>query len=93
MEIVSLCAKGINMKRYTDLRSGYYKMNGRMGQLLTMLFLIECGILKGTTVNISRVLHLQQFRYFSGMASIEISGTYEKWVRFFLEALLSVISR
>ncbi len=62
--------------------------NGRVGQLLTLLFLNERGILKGATVNLPRVFHLRQFPYFTGLASVEISGTYEKWVRFFLEALM-----
>ena len=62
--------------------------NGRVGQLLTLLFLNERGILKGAAVNLPRVFHLRQFRYFTGLASVEISGTYEKWVRFFLEALM-----
>ena len=62
--------------------------NGRVGQLLTLLFLNERGILKGASVNLPRVFHLRQFPYFTGLASVEISGTYEKWVRFFLEALM-----
>ena len=62
--------------------------NGRVGQLLTLLFLNERGILKGAAVNLPRVFHLRQFPYFTGLASVEISGTYEKWVRFFLEALM-----
>lgn len=61
--------------------------NGRVGRLLTFLYLVDRGILHGCTVNISNALHLQQFWYFTGLASVEISGTYEKWIKFFLKAL------
>ncbi len=61
--------------------------NGRIGRLLTLLFLVDRGILHGCTVNLSRAFHLRQFQYYSGIASVEVSGCYEKWVRFFLNAL------
>ncbi len=61
--------------------------NGRVGRLLTLLFLINRGILHGCTANISRILHLRQFQYYSSIASVEVSGTYEKWISFFLNAL------
>lgn len=61
--------------------------NGRMGRLLVLLFLVDKGLLHGCTVNLSGALHARQFFYSSGIASVEISGTYEKWVRFFLKAL------
>lgn len=64
--------------------------NGRIGRLLVLLFLVNSGILHGCTVNISRSLHLRQFRYNTGLASVEISGTYERWTRFFLDVLNNV---
>lgn len=64
--------------------------NGRIGRLLVLLFLVNSGILHGCTVNISRSLHLRQFRYTTGLASVEISGTYERWTHFFLDVLNNV---
>lgn len=61
--------------------------NGRLGRLLVLLFLVDKGLLHGCTINLSGVLHIRQFFYYSGIASVEISGTYEKWIRFFLKAL------
>ncbi|MGI6224585.1 MAG: Fic family protein, partial [Prevotella sp.] len=58
--------------------------NGRMGRLLTLLFLIDRGVLSRYSLALSSALNLSQFRYFTGLASVEISGTYEKWVKFFL---------
>lgn len=58
-----------------------------MGRLLVLLFLVDKGLLHGCTVNLSGALHAWQFFYSSGIGSVEISGTYEKWVRFFLKAL------
>lgn len=61
--------------------------NGRVGRLLVLLFLVDEGLLQGCTISLSRVLHARQFFYYSGIASVEVSGTYEKWIRFFLKAL------
>lgn len=61
--------------------------NGRIGRLLVLLFLVDKGLLHGCTINLSGALHIRQFFYYSGIASIEISGTYEKWLRFFLKTL------
>lgn len=63
--------------------------NGRVGRILILFFLIDRGILHGCSINLSKALHLQQFRYFTGIASVEISGTYEKWIKFFLNTLLT----
>lgn len=62
--------------------------NGRIGRLLCLLYLIDKGILHGCTANISGALHIRQFQYYAGIASVEISGTYEKWIRFFLQTML-----
>lgn len=61
--------------------------NGRVGRILTLLYLIDQGAISKVSVNLSGILHLRQFQYYTGFASVEISGTYEKWVRFFLEAV------
>lgn len=61
--------------------------NGRMGRLLTLLFLMDRGVISQFSVPLSTKLNLRQFRYFTGLASVEISGTYERWVKFFLEIL------
>ncbi len=64
--------------------------NGRMGRMLVLLYLMDCGILSGCTVHLSQALHIRRFQYDAGIASVEISGAYEKWVRFFVNALLQV---
>lgn len=61
--------------------------NGRMGRLLTMLFLQERGSIQQSALRLSENLLKNSFRYFTGIASVEVSGTYEKWVKFFLKQL------
>lgn len=63
--------------------------NGRIGRLLVLLYLIDRGILHGANVNLSGALHSQQFQYYAGIASVEISGTYEKWIHYFLDTLMT----
>ncbi len=61
--------------------------NGRVGRLLTLLFLMNQDILHGCMANISHIFHMWQFPYYTGMVSVEVSGTYERWITFFLKAL------
>ncbi|MBP7768062.1 MAG: Fic family protein [Prevotella sp.] len=60
--------------------------NGRVGRLLTQLYLIEQGFAHDY-LPLSDTLFINQFRYLTGLASVEVSGTYEKWVKFFLKTL------
>lgn len=61
--------------------------NGRVGRILTLLYLIDQGVISKVPVNLSGILHLRQFQYYTGFASVEVSGAYEKWARFFIEAV------
>ncbi len=62
--------------------------NGRMGRLLALLFLIERGVLRGYSLPLSHGLNRNPFKYYTRLAAVEVSGAYERWVKYFLQALL-----
>lgn len=61
--------------------------NGRVGRLMVMLFLIDRQVMHGFAVSISAAIRPKLFKYYAGIASVEVSGMYERWIRFFLQAL------
>lgn len=61
--------------------------NGRMGRLLTQLFLIDSGVMTAPLLRQSVFLNRHQFDYFTGLAAVELSGKYEKWIKLYLKAL------
>ncbi|MEC4273626.1 Fic family protein [Adlercreutzia sp. R25] len=61
--------------------------NGRVGRLLILLYLIECGLIGEPTIYISYFLKKNQVEYYDRMMEVRCSGNYEQWVRFFLEAV------
>lgn len=61
--------------------------NGRLGRLITQLFLIDRGVLEAPLLRQSVFLNRHQFEYFTGLASVEYSGRYEKWIKLYVKAL------
>lgn len=61
--------------------------NGRIGRMLVQLYLISQGVLTIPMLSISYFLKRNQVEYYDRMDDVRQKGTYEQWVRFFLEAL------
>lgn len=60
--------------------------NGRVGRLLTTLFLMEKGILTTPALYISYYLKMNRVEYYDRMTQVRRTGDYEQWVTFFLQA-------
>ena len=61
--------------------------NGRIGRLLTLLFLMDRNVIQQPVLSLSKKLMSSSFKYFTNIASVEVYGTYEKWVKYFLQQL------
>ena len=61
--------------------------NGRVGRLLITLFLIEKHLLSRPVLYVSYFLKINRIEYYDRMTQVRVSGDYEQWVIFFLEAL------
>ena len=62
--------------------------NGRIGRLLIILYLIEKNILSEPILYISYFLKKYRSEYYSYMSDIRNNGSYEKWIQFFLRAVI-----
>jgi Fic family protein len=62
--------------------------NGRVGRLLITLFLMEKGVLSVPALYISYFLKKNRIEYYDRMTEVRNKGTYEQWVKFFLQAVL-----
>ncbi len=61
--------------------------NGRVGRLLITLFLMEKGVLKTPALYISYFLKKNRIEYYDRMTEVRRAGSYEQWLKFFLEAI------
>lgn len=61
--------------------------NGRIGRMLIQFYLISQGVLTSPMLSVSYFLKRNQVEYYDRMSDVRQKGTYEQWVRFFLEAL------
>ena len=61
--------------------------NGRVGRLLITLFLMEKHLLSRPILYVSYFLKINRIEYYDRMTQVRVSGDYEQWVIFFLEAL------
>ena len=61
--------------------------NGRVGRLLITLFLMEKHLLSRPVLYVSYFLKINCIEYYDRMTQVRVSGDYEQWVIFFLEAL------
>ena len=61
--------------------------NGRVGRLLITLFLMEKHLLSRPVLYVSYFLKINRIEYYDRMTQVRVSGDYEQWVIFLLEAL------
>ena len=61
--------------------------NGRVGRLLITLFLTEKHLLSRPVLYVSYFLKINRIEYYDRMTQVRVTGDYEQWVIFFLEAL------
>ena len=61
--------------------------NGRVGRLLITLFLMEKHLLSRPILYVSYFLKINRIEYYDRMTQVRVTGDYEQWVIFFLEAL------
>ena len=61
--------------------------NGRVGRLLITLFLMEKHLLSRPVLYVSYFLKINRIEYYDRMTQVRVTGDYEQWVTFFLEAL------
>ncbi|MBA4179205.1 MAG: hypothetical protein C0506_01315 [Anaerolinea sp.] len=61
--------------------------NGRLGRLLVPLQLVERGVLDRPLIYLGPFLDAHEAEYRDGLLQVSRSGSWEAWLRFFLEAL------
>lgn len=61
--------------------------NGRIGRLLTVLYLMSKGILNTPALYISYYLKKNRIEYYDRLEAVRKSGNYEQWIKFFLRAI------
>ncbi|MDD3193965.1 MAG: Fic family protein [Oscillospiraceae bacterium] len=61
--------------------------NGRIGRLLITLFLMEKGALSTPALYISYFLKKNRIEYYDRITEVRRTGSYEQWIKFFLQAL------
>ena len=62
--------------------------NGRMGRLLISLFLTEKGLLSKPCFYMSAYLQEHREEYYTALGEISRTGCWERWIRFFITAIL-----
>lgn len=61
--------------------------NGRIGRILVLFCLIASGKLARPVLSVSYFLKRNQTEYYDRLADVRRRGSFEQWVKFFLEAL------
>lgn len=61
--------------------------NGRIGRMLIILYLINKGILKTSSIFLSLYLKENQLEYYDRMSAVRKTGDYEQWIKFFLDGI------
>ena len=61
--------------------------NGRVGRILNTLYLLEQKVIKHPVIQLSEVLKKRSAAYYAQIQNVHETGIYEKWIRFFLQAL------
>ena len=62
--------------------------NGRIGRLLILLFLMQKQVLSSPALYISYFLKKNRTEYYDRLMEVRHKGSYEQWVKFFLQAVL-----
>lgn len=71
----------------------YHDGNGRVGRLIAMLQLMRAGALKHPVLSISSWLEERKEEYRDHLFRLSLTGDWEAWVRFFIEAVRAEASR
>ena len=64
--------------------------NGRIGRLLIILILFNYGMLKTPLLYISLYFKEHRFEYYKQLNDVREKGTWENWINFFLNGVISV---
>lgn len=64
--------------------------NGRIGRLLIILILFNFGLLKTPLLYISLYFKENRFEYYQRLNDVREKGTWEDWINFFLNGIISV---
>ncbi len=64
--------------------------NGRVGRLLMTLLLVDQGVLKRPLLYLSLYLKRNRDTYYEHLQAVRVDGTWEDWLRFFLEGVIEV---
>lgn len=62
--------------------------NGRVGRILALLVLKEANVIPAPILPLSAALLNQSFSYYADLLGVETRGTYEVWVRYFIDCIL-----
>jgi Fic family protein len=65
----------------------FLDVNGRIGRLLIVLYLIEKKILSHETIYISYFLKRNRIEYYDRLTEVRVKGNFEQWIKFFLLAI------
>jgi Fic family protein len=65
----------------------YSDGNGRVGRLMSILLLIQEGVLSHPVLNLAPWLELRRDEYISGLLAVSLTGEFSPWVEFFSEAV------
>jgi Fic family protein len=62
--------------------------NGRLGRLISVLQLVEDGVLKMPALNLSPWLEARRDAYIDGLLEVSKTGEFDPWIEFFSTAVL-----
>jgi len=62
--------------------------NGKIGRILTLMYLFKTGILTNGFLPISEFFEAHKIEYFDRIKAVHNLGEYEQWIKFFLKALI-----
>lgn len=63
--------------------------NGRIGRLLITLYLVSHGLLKKPSLYLSDFIEKHKSAYYEALTRVRTEGDLARWVKFFLEAVIS----
>lgn len=66
----------------------YADGNGRLGRLIAILQLMECGALRAPVLNISPWFEVRRDEYMDGLFAVSETGDFDRWVEFFSKGIL-----
>lgn len=60
--------------------------NGRIGRILLLLCLMQYGVIREPCLYVSYFLKKHRSAYYDSLTDVRKNGTYEQWIKFFLDA-------